>query len=81
MFLYDSLDPPAESTCLRVLSLNLRYDSQPDNLSVDETIRNLPDPLAEKNIYYRNTGERQWSDRRIAVANEVLFNRVDVIGE
>ncbi|KAF8520950.1 Endonuclease/exonuclease/phosphatase, partial [Hysterangium stoloniferum] len=65
---------------IRVLSFNLRYDSQPDTTSVSETIRHLPDPLTPRSAFYANTNERKWSERRIAVANEVLFNKVDLIG-
>ncbi|GJJ10649.1 hypothetical protein Clacol_004876 [Clathrus columnatus] len=68
------------SETFRVLSLNLRYDSQPDRQPVSETIKNLPDPLRPRQAYYHDTDERPWSERRIAVANEVLFNNVDLIG-
>ncbi|KIJ29257.1 hypothetical protein M422DRAFT_215015 [Sphaerobolus stellatus SS14] len=65
---------------LRVLSFNLRYDSQSDSISVEDTLKNLPDPLQPRTSYYQNTGERRWSDRRVAVANEILFNKVELIG-
>jgi len=62
------------------MSFNLRYDSQSDPISVQETIQNLPDPTRPRACYYDQTGERPWSSRRIAVANEIMFNRVDLIG-
>lgn len=62
------------------MSLNMRYDSQPDGRSVQDTIGNLPDPLRTRTSYYPKTNERPWSERRIAVANEALFNNVDLIG-
>lgn len=71
------LDQPVS---LRLLSFNLRYDSQPDNISVDETLKSLPDPLLQRTVFYNNTAERPWSARRIGPYNEVIFNRVDLAG-
>lgn len=70
----------AQSIDLRMLSFNLRFDSQPDKISVDETLNNLPDPLSQRSVFYKNPNERRWSVRRIGVANEVVFNKVDIAG-
>lgn len=47
---------------------------------MDETLRNLPDPRSQRTTFYRNPNERPWSARRIGVVNEIMFNRVDLIG-
>lgn len=69
-------------------SWNLRYDSQPDGLSIADSIARLPDPLAPPSHgkwsgsgYYANTGERPWSERRIAVGNVLRASGAEVIGE
>ncbi|KAF8522666.1 Endonuclease/exonuclease/phosphatase [Gautieria morchelliformis] len=70
----------SQSADLRILSFNLRFDSQPDNVPLEETLKNLPDPRAQRTVFYRNPKERPWSIRRIRVASEVVFNRVDLAG-
>ena len=30
---------------MRIATYNLRYDSQPDSISVQQSLENLPDPL------------------------------------
>ncbi|KAF8581286.1 hypothetical protein K439DRAFT_1654099 [Ramaria rubella] len=70
----------AQSVSLRTLSFNLRYDSQPDNIPVRDTLHNLPDPLKPRTSFYGDPNERPWSSRRIVVVNEITFNRVNLIG-
>ncbi|KLO18062.1 DNase I-like protein [Schizopora paradoxa] len=61
---------------LRLASWNLRYDSQPDRISVDESLRSLPDPSQSP----EDTSYRQWTPRRIEVARTLLREDVQIIG-
>jgi len=74
-----SMAGPKSAVDIRLCSWNLRYDSQPDNITVDQTIASLPDPLQSPS-YYTNPKERPWSTRRIHVASELLQQGVDVVG-
>lgn len=67
---------------IRLLTWNLRYDSQPNSISVEDTIASLPEgmPMDSGVKYYDSPVEMPWSTRRIAVANDVIFNRVDILG-
>lgn len=65
---------------INLASWNLRYDSQPDNIPVSETLEHLGDPLKSPDGYLRNTGERPWSQRRVPVANTLLSSGADIIG-
>lgn len=69
-------------TPIRLQTWNLRYDSQPNSISVGDTIASLPDRIpADSGVkYYGSPTEVPWSTRRIAVANDVIFNRVDILG-
>lgn len=69
-------------TPIRLLTWNLRYDSQPNSISVEDTIASLPNgmPVDSGMKYYGSPAEVPWSTRRIAVANDVIFNRVDILG-
>ncbi|KAL1718203.1 Endonuclease/exonuclease/phosphatase [Schizophyllum commune] len=67
------------SSAMRVGSWNLRYDSQPDNITVAESLAALGDPLQEP-AYLQNTSERPWSTRRVRVAELLLNKGVEVIG-
>ncbi|KAG8870204.1 hypothetical protein FRB97_000237 [Tulasnella sp. 331] len=64
---------------MRLLTWNLRFDSQRDDISVKETLESLPDPLiAPKFMGHKR--EQPWSARRIRVAQEIRGSRVSVIG-
>lgn len=67
---------------LRFLTYNVRYDSLPDNISVADTIASLPSGMpSEPSAYYAGADvEAPWSTRRIQVANDVAFNKVDFFG-
>ncbi|EMD36864.1 hypothetical protein CERSUDRAFT_83897 [Gelatoporia subvermispora B] len=69
---------PAPRT-FRVATYNLRYDSQPDNKSVAESLAELPDPLAAPRFFERR-GEQPWSLRRLKVAQQLLSEDLSVIG-
>ena len=71
----------AQDTTLRFLSYNVRYDSMPDNITVNQTIATLPSSLpSDPAEYYANVTEQPWSTRRLKIANDILFNQVDVYG-
>lgn len=59
------------SGAFRIASYNLRYDSKPDNVTVQQTLDNLADPLVEPQ-YLKLAGEQPWSARRIKIAQELL---------
>lgn len=65
---------------LRFLSYNVRYDSMPDSISVNESIDSLPKGLPGKPHYYAHWIEQPWSTRRLYIANDILFNRIDIYG-
>ena len=66
---------------LRFLSYNVRYDSQRNDITVQQTLDSLPAGLPTKpSPYYGRTGERAWSERRIGVVNDILWPNVDVVG-
>ncbi|KAG9014345.1 hypothetical protein FRB94_012751 [Tulasnella sp. JGI-2019a] len=64
---------------MRLLTWNLRFDSQPDDISVTETLESLPDPLSAPE-FMRRRHEQPWSARRIRVAQEIRGSGVVVIG-
>ncbi|RDX39955.1 hypothetical protein OH76DRAFT_1413263 [Lentinus brumalis] len=51
---------------MRIASYNLRYDSQPDSITVQQSLDSLPDPL-QAPTYYGKKGEQPWSTRRVKV--------------
>ncbi|TRM60450.1 Endonuclease/exonuclease/phosphatase [Schizophyllum amplum] len=55
------------ATAMRIGSWNLRYDSQPNNITVSESFAALGDPLP-------------WSTRRVRAAELLLNKGVEVIG-
>ncbi|KAI9494981.1 DNase I-like protein [Zychaea mexicana] len=66
---------------IRLVSWNIRMDALSDSITVDETIAGLPTELpSDPESYFPNTAERPWSERRIAVANTLLFDRADLMG-
>ena len=56
----------AAKQSMRVATYNLRYDSKPDNITVNETLAALPDPLTAPK-YFGLKGEQPWSTRRVKV--------------
>ncbi|KAI0649733.1 Endonuclease/exonuclease/phosphatase [Trametes meyenii] len=51
---------------MRIATYNLRYDSMPDNITVQQSLASLPDPL-QQYTFYGKKGEQPWSTRRIKV--------------
>lgn len=70
------------TTMLRVMTYNVRYDSMPDTISIQETINTLPKGLPKgPQHYYNDISERPWSTRRIHVANDILERNIDILGK
>ncbi|KAI3612979.1 endonuclease exonuclease phosphatase family protein [Moniliophthora roreri] len=63
----------------RVASWNLRFDSKPDNISVQDSISALPDPL-EPFGFLNGSAERPWSTRRLRVAETLLSEGIQIAG-
>ncbi|KAJ7093383.1 Endonuclease/exonuclease/phosphatase [Mycena belliarum] len=68
-----------ESTPMRFVTYNLRHDAQPDNLTVQQSLDRLPDPLAGPG-YLCKSGEQPWSVRRLHVAEQLLGEGVVLAG-
>ncbi|KAJ7664263.1 Endonuclease/exonuclease/phosphatase [Mycena rosella] len=69
----------ADSMPLRIVTYNLRYDSQPDNITVQQSLDRLPDPLTGPG-YFRKRGEQPWSLRRLRVAEQLLGEGIVLAG-
>ena len=59
------------SLLMRIVTYNLRYDSNPDDIPVQESLDVLQDPLQEPQ-FLQLQGEQLWSTRRIRVAEQVV---------
>ncbi|KAJ7175183.1 Endonuclease/exonuclease/phosphatase [Mycena crocata] len=64
---------------MRFVTYNLRYDSQPDNITVRQSLERLPDPLLGPG-YHRKRGEQPWSLRRMRVAEHLLGEGIVLAG-
>ncbi|KAH9944913.1 Endonuclease/exonuclease/phosphatase [Amylocystis lapponica] len=64
---------------MRIATYNLRYDSQPDRITVRQSLDALPDPLERPRFLARH-GEQPWSTRRIKVAQQLLNEAPVLIG-
>ena len=58
---------------MRISTYNLRFDSMPDNITVQQTLANLSDPLVAP-TYLGLLGEQPWSARRIKVAQHLIHS-------
>ena len=67
----------AVTNFMRVVTFNLRYDSKPDNLTVQDSLNALLDPLVEPK-YFGTFEEKPWSTRRIRIAHELLSSGIDI---
>lgn len=70
---------PSPRMQLRIATYNLRYDSQPDNITVQQSLEVLPGPLEEPH-YLARSGEQPWSTRRMKVAQHLLSENPTIIG-
>lgn len=68
-------DSLVTSPDMRISTYNLRFDSMPDNITVQQTLSNLSDPLVAP-TYLGLLGEQPWSTRRIKVAQHLLHSGV-----
>lgn len=64
---------PSNPTDFKLITWNLRYDSKPDNITVQTSLNNMPNPMVEP-AFLGYTGEQPWSTRRIKVAQEVIHS-------
>jgi hypothetical protein len=64
---------------MRIASYNLRFDSHPDNITVQQTIDSLRDPLRQP-TFLEITTEQPWSTRRVRVAEHILSNGIAIVG-
>ena len=69
----------SSSTQIRIASWNLRYDSMPNNITVQQTLASLADPLQQP-AFFNLTGEQPWSTRRIKVAQRLLSENIVLAG-
>lgn len=66
---------------LRGMSWNLRWDSQADNVTIEQSLAALNgNSIQTPTSYYPNTNERPWSQRRIPVSELVLHEGVSFMG-
>ncbi|KAJ7581202.1 Endonuclease/exonuclease/phosphatase [Mycena floridula] len=70
---------PLIAVAMRFASWNLRFDSQPDNITVQQSLAALPDPLAQFK-FLNITTEQPWSTRRIRVAELLLSEDIVIAG-
>lgn len=68
------------TTDLRLMSFNVRYDSEPDDISVQQSLDRLSQGVPSAPTYYGNATEQPWSLRRLYIANDIVFNNVDLFG-
>jgi hypothetical protein len=68
-------DTHPASSDMRISTYNLRFDSMPDNITVQQSLANLPDPLVAP-AFLGLKGEQPWSTRRIKVAEHLLHSGV-----
>ncbi|KAI0049525.1 mannose-6-phosphatase [Auriscalpium vulgare] len=69
----------ATTTPVRIASWNLRFDSMPDNITVQQTLAALPDPQLQP-VFLGLSGEQPWSTRRIKVAERLLGEKIALAG-
>jgi hypothetical protein len=68
-----------DTQAMRLVTYNLRYDAKPDNVTVQQSLDALPDPLAAPG-YLRKSGEQPWSVRRLRVAEHLLGEGIVLAG-
>ncbi|PFH45842.1 hypothetical protein AMATHDRAFT_157676 [Amanita thiersii Skay4041] len=62
---------------MRLSTWNLRFDSQPDNITVQQSLNRLPSPLVEP-TFLDTFKEQPWSTRRVRVAELLLSEGADI---
>ncbi|KAK0229469.1 Endonuclease/exonuclease/phosphatase [Armillaria nabsnona] len=67
-------------SALRIGTWNMRYDSQSNDITVQESIDSLADPLQHfTDLGISNGAEQPWSTRRIRVAEHVLNEGASIL--
>ncbi|KAI0059939.1 mannose-6-phosphatase [Artomyces pyxidatus] len=69
----------AASTSFRMVTWNLRFDSMPNNITVQQSLDALPDPMVQP-AFLNLTDEQPWSTRRIKVAQRLLSENIVLAG-
>jgi hypothetical protein len=75
-----ALCSPWYAAAFRLVTYNLRFDSMPNNITVQQSLASLPDPLIQPN-YLSLTAEQPWSLRRIRVAEHLISEGIILAGE
>lgn len=55
----------------RLATYNLRFDSMPDSITVNQSLASIPDPLAQP-VFLGKSGEQPWSQRRLYIAQRII---------
>ncbi|KAL0946257.1 hypothetical protein HGRIS_012512 [Hohenbuehelia grisea] len=74
-----ALVSPLLASAIRIGTYNLRFDALPDNVTVQDSISKLADPLQQP-VFFNTTGEQPWSTRRVRIAEQLLSEDVAVVG-
>lgn len=69
----------AFSDAFRIATHNLRFDSMPNNITVQQSVAALPDPLVQPK-FLGLSGEQPWSTRRLKIAEHILSEGVILLG-
>ncbi|KAI0767618.1 Endonuclease/exonuclease/phosphatase [Fomes fomentarius] len=69
----------AADQTFRIATYNLRFDSQPDSITVQQSLDSLSDPLQTPS-YYGKKGEQPWSTRRVKVFQQLHNEGVILAG-
>ncbi|KAJ8087583.1 hypothetical protein PM082_006415 [Marasmius tenuissimus] len=64
---------------MRIATWNIRYDSDPKNIPLKDTIDKLPDCTVQFPFLTLH-GEQNWADRRIRIAETLLNEGIDLVG-
>ncbi|KAJ6612844.1 Endonuclease/exonuclease/phosphatase [Mycena sp. CBHHK59/15] len=70
---------PLHAAALRMVTYNLRFDSMPDNITVQQSLAAVPDPLVQP-AYLALTDEQPWSTRRLKVAEHLISEGIVLAG-
>jgi endonuclease/exonuclease/phosphatase family metal-dependent hydrolase len=66
---------------LKIASWNIRYDCLPNNITIQESLDALVNPMIPPKSYFNGASKEQpWSTRRISVAQTVKSLNPDIIG-
>ena len=74
--------PPTLHTMgsIKLATWNLRFDSMPDSITVQQSLDNFPGPLDRPSEFNNILPEMPWSTRRIKVAQQLLDEDVVIAG-